>query len=113
VFRLAPDLPRIEAAGEVGGWWNRQHNPEIDLVVAGADRRAVLAVGTIKWRDRKAVSRREVAALAEHRAALGASEATLVVVCPAGLAAGVDADLLLGPEELLAAWDHGAPSVTE
>ncbi|WP_279581358.1 ATP-binding protein [Fodinicola feengrottensis] len=50
LLRLAPELgwPEVEA---VGGWWNRQNNPEVDLV--GADRAGVagkiLFVGSIKW----------------------------------------------------------------
>jgi hypothetical protein len=35
---------------DVGGWWNREHNPEVD-VVAGIGSR-VLAVGSITWRAR-------------------------------------------------------------
>lgn len=52
LLRLMPndEWPETEA---IGGWWNRQNNPEIDLI--GADRepvaRQVSFVGSVKWLD--------------------------------------------------------------
>jgi uncharacterized protein len=60
LLRLMPDeeWPETEA---IGGWWNRQNNPEIDLI--GADRepvaRQVHFVGSVKWLENQRFGRHE------------------------------------------------------
>ncbi|WP_182875355.1 ATP-binding protein [Microbispora sp. H10670] len=107
LLRLLPDdrWPETEA---VGGWWNRQNNPEIDLV--GADRepvaRHVHFVGSIKWLENASFGRHEYESLVRDLLAVpGADTKTALVAVSRS---GVDDNLPLaahwGPEELLAAW---------
>ena len=60
---------------------------------------------TIKWRPRGGISRAEMAELANARNVIPhAGGARLLAVCPSGLAPGASADIVLRPEDLLAAW---------
>jgi len=93
------------AVGEVGGWWPRTNNPEIDLV--GTDARPahhVRFVGSIKWRMDRRVSQEDIAQLrASSRVVPGVDEATaLVAVCPAGAEPGTGASRIWTAEDLLA-----------
>jgi AAA+ ATPase superfamily predicted ATPase len=101
------ELPWPEV-GAVGGWWNRQFDPEIDLV--GADRAPVaeriMFVGSIKWLtapfDRHDLARLRAAAPAVpgHTAHTG-----VVVASRAGAADDLDrVDLLWRPTDLINAW---------
>ena len=114
LLRIAPELgwPDAEA---VGGWWNRQNNPEVDLV--GADRDGVanriLFVGSVKWHSAKPFDRHDLAALRRDSLAVpGAGPA------PALLAVsrtGAEDDLpvrVVGPQELLAAWPSSGVSLS-
>lgn len=91
----------------VGGWWNRQNNPEIDLV--GADRapvaRAVHFLGSIKWLERR-FDRSALDQLVRDRAAVpGTDEGTpLVAVSRAGFAPDLPLALAWGPDDLVRAW---------
>lgn len=100
-----------EPVEAVGGWWNRQFDPEVDLV--GADRAPVAQhlsfVGSVKWLaspfDRHDLADLTRAAPQVPGFALG--ETGLVVASQAGLASDVDrgmVDLLWGPTELISAW---------
>lgn len=95
----------------VGGWWNRQFDPEIDLV--GADRapvaRRLSFVGSVKWHE----GRFDAHDLADLRVAAAKvpgyvpGETGLAVVSRAGVADGLDlgdVDLVWGPEDVMAAW---------
>jgi AAA+ ATPase superfamily predicted ATPase len=104
--RLLPNdaWPEVFA---VGGWWNRQNNPEIDLV--GADQapvaRRVACLGSIKWHDNQDFRRRDYEALVRAAAVLpDAADVPLVAVARSG----VDKDLPLaatwGPDDLVNAW---------
>lgn len=105
--RLLPDdrWPDTEA---VGGWWNRQNNPEIDLI--GADHEPVAAavhfVGSIKWLEDRPFGRHDYDALA--RAVLAVPGTQLDTPLVAVSRSGVDGDLPIaaqwGPEDLLHAW---------
>lgn len=100
--------PLVEA---VGGWWNRQFDPEIDLV--GADRSPVAEriffVGSIKWLA-SPFDRHDLAKLMHDSGtvpgfAFGAT--AIVVVSLSGLAPGVSSgtvDLQWGPEDVISAW---------
>ncbi|MEV0294795.1 DUF234 domain-containing protein [Nocardia sp. NPDC050710] len=107
LLRLLPDdrWPETEA---VGGWWNRQNNPELDLI--GADREpvagAVHFVGSIKWLEDRPFDRHDYDALARGVLAVPGTQfdTSLVAVSRSG----VDVDLPIaahwGPEDLLCAW---------
>jgi uncharacterized protein len=105
--RLAPDdrWPDTEA---VGGWWNRQNNPEIDLV--GADRqptaRTIHFLGSIKWLEAQSFDRRDYNCLVRDMLAVpGASQETpLVAVSRSGVADELPLATHWGPEDLLRAW---------
>lgn len=86
LYRLLADSPWPDVR-EVGGWWPRSGEPEIDLV--GADcrpAREIAFVGTIKWRENQPLDSHEVSHLAaDARAVPGAGPGTaLVGVCPVG-----------------------------
>ncbi|GAB2896570.1 ATP-binding protein [Streptomyces mayteni] len=107
LLRLLPDerWPLTEA---IGGWWNRQNNPEIDLI--GADREPVAGevhfAGSIKWLETQPFGRREYEALARHRLAVpGATPGTpLIAVSRHGVEGGLPLAAHWGPEELVDAW---------
>jgi uncharacterized protein len=94
---------------EVGGWWNRQANPEIDLV--GADRAPVASrvafAGSIKWQDGP-FDRHHLDALRRQAPAIpgfqpGTSGLVVVSRSGADLSAG-DVDLVWGPDDIVQAW---------
>jgi AAA+ ATPase superfamily predicted ATPase len=104
--RLLPDEQWPEAR-EVGGWWPRTNNPEVDLVAADrpAPARQLSFAGSIKWHDRAAFGSRELGVLARDAFAVpGCDQDTPLV----GVSrCGFDTDGLAaayGPEQLLAAW---------
>ncbi|OEU86107.1 ATPase [Streptomyces abyssalis] len=105
---LSGTWPGIEA---VGGWWNRQNNPEVDLI--GADRAPVAAhvhfAGSVKWLESQRFARREYDALVRDVAAVpGTSEDTpLVAVSRCGVEEGLPLAVSWGPEELVRAWQPG------
>lgn len=107
LLRLLPDTdwPDTEA---VGGWWNRQNKPEIDLV--GADRepvaRHVHFVGSIKWLQTQPFGIRDYDALARDVLAVpGATPDTrLVAVSRSGVSKDLPLTAHWGPEDLVRAW---------
>lgn len=96
-----PGQPRV-----IGGYWTRTNNPEVGLI--GGDREPVAKqiafVGSVKWRDSQPFDERDLAELMTHRSQVpGAAESTpLVAVSRSG--SRVTTPLVLGPEDLLAAW---------
>lgn len=106
ISRLLPDR-RFGDAGHVGGYWTRDGAVEVDLVGTNrADHPSSVAfAGSIKWRERSAFGRRDLAALAALRSQIpGAGEDTqLIGVSRAGFdTTGLSVDL--GPADLVAAW---------
>ncbi len=106
----AGDLPWPDVQA-VGGWWNRQFNPEIDLI--GADRSPVATrirfTGSIKWLGTPF----DHHDLAAHRAATAqvpgydAASTRTLIASRAGVANSAhpeQADLVWGPDEVVAAW---------
>ncbi|MEU4345168.1 DUF234 domain-containing protein [Nocardia sp. NPDC023852] len=97
--------PEIEA---VGGWWNRQNNPEIDLI--GVDREPVASaihfVGSVKWLEDRPFDRHDYDALARSLLAVpGADHSTpLVAVSRSGIAESLPLARHWGPEDLVRAW---------
>jgi uncharacterized protein len=98
-------------AEEVGGWWNRRFDPEVDLV--GADRapgaRRLYFAGSIKWLGTP-FDRHDMAALARAVTAVPGyvpGEVELAVVSLSGQSADLDTSLVRldwGPADVLAAW---------
>ncbi|WP_424923352.1 ATP-binding protein [Actinocrispum wychmicini] len=102
--RLLPD-DRLPGAETVGGWWNRQNNPEIDLV--GADRTPRVAfTGSIKWLATEPFGQRELESLiAGSMSVPGRDYPTpLVAVSRSGVEEGLPLAASFGPEEIIAAW---------
>lgn len=107
LLRLLPNerWPETEA---VGGWWNRQNNPEIDLV--GADREPVAGrvhfVGSIKWLETQPFGRREYDSLVRDMLAVPGAErdTPLVAVSRAGVVDGLPLAANWDADDLVAAW---------
>ncbi|OON72504.1 ATP-binding protein [Streptomyces tsukubensis] len=107
LLRLMPndEWPETEA---IGGWWNRQNNPEIDLI--GADRdpatKQVHFVGSIKWLEARPFGRHEYEALARDMLAVPGAEpeTPLVAVSRCGVTDGLPLAAHWGPEDLVRAW---------
>lgn len=105
--RLLPDSqwPETEA---VGGWWNRQNNPEVDLVAA--DRAPVAAridfVGSIKWLENQPFGKRDYDQLARDvRMIPGTGPDTpLIAVSRSGVQERLPLTFHWGPEDLIRAW---------
>jgi len=96
----------------VGGWWNRQFNPEVDLV--GADRGPVAGrlffAGSVKWLATP-FDRHDLAALAAGAAGIPGyvpGETGLAFVSLSGRSSDVgvaEVDLDWGPADVVAAWE--------
>ena len=104
--RLLPD-PRFGDAQFVGSFWTRDNRIEVDLVGGRGDNEAEVVefIGSIKWRDNKAFSRRDLAALTDHRPQVpGATGDTrLVAVSRQGFdVTGLDVEL--SAQDIVAAY---------
>ncbi|HEY3605950.1 MAG TPA: DUF234 domain-containing protein [Pseudonocardiaceae bacterium] len=107
LLRRLPDgqWPETEV---VGGWWNRQNNPEIDLV--GADRepvaRQVHFLGSIKWLENKPFDRHDYDSLVRGMLAVPGvgPETPLVAVSRSGVADDLPLAAHWGPDDLLSGW---------
>lgn len=110
--RLLPDGTWADTEA-VGGWWNRQNNPEIDLV--GADRdpvaTAIHFVGSIKWLDARPFDWHDYDELVRGAASVpGAADRTpKVAVSRPGVESGLPLAAAWGPDDLLAAWPDRTP----
>ncbi|WP_436790540.1 DUF234 domain-containing protein [Yinghuangia sp. YIM S10712] len=103
--RLLPD-DAWPHAHEIGGWWPRTNNPEIDLVAADrSPAREIVFAGSIKWHERAPFGGRDLAALARDALAIpGADGDTqLVAVSRSGFDV-TDCAATFGAEELVDAW---------
>jgi hypothetical protein len=103
---LAGMLPWPDVTA-VGGWWNRQFNPEVDLI--GADRAPVAQriyfAGSIKWLNNPFDSH-DLTAMRHATAQVPGftpRRTGLTVVSLSGLTCH-DVDLAWGPRDVLAAW---------
>lgn len=104
---LAPGTAKAAGgASVVGAYWTRDNRTEVDLVGGDGLQPTKLGfVGSIKWHDREPFTMKEHTALVEHRAAVpGAAGAHLMIVSRTGAEPGVEADLVLGPDQIVAAW---------
>ncbi|WP_100445826.1 ATP-binding protein [Glycomyces xiaoerkulensis] len=107
LLTLLPDSG-WEETGAVGGWWNRQNNPEIDLVGADAGpvAKRVDFLGSVKWLENETFGWKDLNRLAaDARAVPGATGETPLVAVTLN---GADPDLPLaahwGPDDLVRAW---------
>ncbi|WP_217697484.1 DUF234 domain-containing protein [Nocardia donostiensis] len=106
LLRLLPDdrWPDTEA---IGGWWNRQNKPEIDII--GADRTpvagAVHFLGSVKWLEDRLFDRHDYDALAREVLAVPGvdTHTPLVAVARAGVEQGLPLTAQWGPEDLVGA----------
>ncbi|MEV4808448.1 ATP-binding protein [Micromonospora avicenniae] len=105
-LRRLPEGRLPEGTRDIGGFWTRTNDPEIDLV--GADRgpiaKRITFAGSVKWLEKRPFDAHDLGRLLQHRSRLpGADEDTaLVAVSRSGVATeGVRALL---PEDLLAAY---------
>lgn len=108
LLRIAPELGYPEVAA-VGGWWNRQHNPEVDIVAKGEARNAAISfVGSIKWHETRGFGRREYADLVrDARYVPGADDQTpLLAVTRTGAVDDAVPIRCLGPDDVLGAWSR-------
>lgn len=105
--RLLPDDAWLETEA-VGGWWNRQNNPEVDLI--GADPEPTAAkvhfVGSVKWLENQPFGRREYDSLAQDVLAVPGAEpdTPLVAVSRSGAEDALPLAAHWGPEDLVRAW---------
>lgn len=104
--RLGLALGPDRRTGEVGGYWTRTNDPEIDIVVADRSpiARTIFAVGSIKWLETSPFDQRDLGRLLHHRSQLpGATDdTTLLVVSRSG--STVQDVTVIGPDELISAW---------
>lgn len=106
LLRISPDLGFPEVAA-IGAWWNRQHNPEIDIVAKSSARGAPIAfAGSVKWHETRGFGRREHADLIRDvRHVPGVDDETaLLAVTRTGTADDDVPVRCLGAAALLRAW---------
>ncbi|MEV4166567.1 ATP-binding protein [Nonomuraea dietziae] len=100
--RLLPD-DRFPDVMEVGSYWTRSNDVEIDLV--GADRAPVAKrlsfIGSIKWLESRPFDNHDLAALARVQ---GAEVLPMVAVSRSGVTAG-GLTAHYGPDDLIGAWE--------
>lgn len=103
--RLTPSLGApFDTIETVGGWWNRQNNPEVDLVAVDHSATPV-AIGSVKWRQRSKFTHAELRELERARSVVArAGGAKTVALCPAGVHSGATPDLFIDADRLLGAW---------
>ncbi len=106
VERLLPD-DRLPGAELVGGWWNRQNNPEIDLVGTDQARSGVAFTGSIKWLETEPLGQRELDKLVAGSMSVPGRDYTtpLVAVSRGGFAEGLPLAASFSPEDIVAAWE--------
>ncbi|MGH7866978.1 MAG: ATP-binding protein, partial [Candidatus Dormibacteraceae bacterium] len=95
----------------LGGWWNRQFDPEVDLV--GADRspvaQRIFFAGSIKWLGTP-FDKDDLAKLAQDATRIPgftSDRPSLAIVSLSGTTPGMDlpsVDLVWGPDEVIEAW---------
>ncbi len=106
--RLLPD-ERLPGAEFVGGWWNRQNNPEIDLVGADRDHPPATRIGftgSIKWLDTETFGYEDLERLIAGSMSVPGRQHTtpLVAASRSGFEPGLPLAAAFGPRELIAAW---------
>ncbi|TDC38389.1 hypothetical protein E1211_07455 [Micromonospora sp. 15K316] len=91
---------------EVGGYWTRTNDPEIDLV--GADRgpvaEQITSVGSVKWLERHPFDAHDLGRLLQHRSRLPGADEDLALVAVSRGGVATEGVRALPPEELLVAY---------
>ncbi|MER7889327.1 DUF234 domain-containing protein [Micromonospora sp. NPDC094482] len=105
--RLPPGhLPA--GTSEVGGYWTRTNDPEIDLV--GADRGPIANrltfVGSVKWLENRPFDVHDLGRLLQHRSRLPGADEDLALVAVSRSGVVTEGVQGLLPEDLLAAYPH-------
>lgn len=99
---------RLPGTGAVGGFWNRFEDVRVDLVGTdrAADPQVVTFVGTLKWDPSAPFDHFDLGSLIAVRSRVpGVTDATpLVAVSLSGSTVGDAVAAVLGPAELLSAW---------
>ena len=106
IQRILPD-ERFGDARSVGGYWTRTNDVEVDVVGTPArpPAKRVSFVGSIKWRERAAFDRDDLAALIAQRSRVpGVDERTLLIAVTRAGSKARDVDLTLTPDDVLRAW---------
>lgn len=101
---LKQDLAGVRV---IGNWWNRQNNPEVDLI--GADRTPVAKkigfIGSIKWRDQQPFTYHDCADLLKALPVVpGCEAAPLAAVSATGFDDGLPLRYRWNPEDIVDAW---------
>lgn len=80
---IARDDERLGNATQVGGFWTRTNDPEVDLVgiAERGKQRVVTFLGSIKWHQKTSFTKEDWRALVKHQGQVpGAADAALVAV---------------------------------
>ncbi|WP_280672336.1 MULTISPECIES: ATP-binding protein [unclassified Kitasatospora] len=95
-----------EGTGVVGGYWTRSNDPEIDIVAAdrGPIAKRITAVGSVKWLEQRPFDAHDLAELAVHRSQLPGADPSTPLLAVARSGCTVQGLTVVGPEELLTAW---------
>ncbi len=105
-LRRLPSGMLPDGTEEIGGYWTRNNDPEVDLV--GGDRapiaKSVTMVGSIKWQDNRAFDRHDLARLLLHRAALPGADDDTPLVAVSRTESKLDSLHIFTAEDLLSAW---------
>lgn len=101
--RLSPSLAQ---PGVVGGYWTRANDPEIDIVVADKApvAKKILAVGSIKWRERAPFDEHDLQRLLVHRTQLPGASAQTPLIAISRSACDVPGVQGFCADDLIAAW---------
>jgi AAA+ ATPase superfamily predicted ATPase len=102
---LSSSLP-VQAV-EIGAYWNRSNNPEVDIV--GADRSpqatSVEFLGTIKWRENLPTGQADLDELQSVTTKVpGAGASTPLVIVSREKVTAKGAAAVFGPDDLMTAW---------
>lgn len=91
---------------QVGGYWTRTNDPEVDLI--GADRgpiaKRLTMIGSVKWLENRSFDAHDLGRLISQRSRIpGADDSTPLLAVSRG-GTTTDGVVAIGPDELLEAW---------
>ncbi|GAA3444210.1 ATP-binding protein [Planomonospora venezuelensis] len=103
-LRRMPGLPR--GTGEIGGYWTRTGDPEIDIV--GTDRgpvgERITLVGAVTWREDRPFDRHDLSELIVRRSKLPGAGAGVPLLAVSRSGTTTAEVTLVTPGDLVAAW---------
>lgn len=106
LLHALPD-DRLADVADVGGWWTRSHDVEVDIVgVDDADHpQRVPVVGTIRWRDRRPLDRDDLAQLQRALVRVPGTDTATRLIGVSRVSGTDEAfDAVFGPDDILV--DH-------